>query len=215
MKFGAYLIDASFNTCGFFCEFSPGSRGWPDISYGFASSNGDFTAIRNALRAVTAVEGWLDGDGNSWTPPTWGQMQLLSMRGPWRATNGTVVGGFDTAANFFIAPASAPFTARRVIQQPCAPSARGWWQNWADSGGWFAAPTPRNKYKLSVLGGGALEGSFSILDQSLSTTYFTSSAKKPGQQQVFYWPDQASFATVLQVSNHGLGGQIRLELVAV
>lgn len=216
MKYGAYLVDQSPNTCGFYCEWNPGATGWPSISYGPLGhhSNADFTAIRNAMRAVTGVEGWLDGDGHPWTPPSWAQMQLLSMRGPWSAVNGTISGGFDTAANFFVAPASAPFLARRIIHQPPALSSGGWWQNWADSGGWFAAPRPRQEYTLSVIGGGALTASLSIWDQTVSTNYFTSSAKSPGQQQTFTWPTQASFATVLQVSSPGAGGQIRMELVA-
>lgn len=216
MKFGAYLVDESPNTCGFYCEWDPDSVGWPDISYGLLGhhSNADFTVIRNALRAVTAVEGWLDGSGNPWTPPTWAQMQLLSMRGPWRAVSGTIAGGFDTAANFFIAHAGAPFIAHRIIQQPSAPSTGGWWQNWADSGGWFTVPAPGRKYTLSVVGSGALTASLSVWDQTLSASYFTSSAKSPGQQQTFVWPNGEAFATLLQVNNPGAGGRIRMELVS-
>jgi len=216
MKFGAYLVDECPNTCGFYCESDPSSIGWPDKSYGLFGhhSNGDFTTIRDALRAVTAVDGWLDGDGNPWTPPSWAKMQLLSMRGPWRARNGTIAGGFDTAADFFIAPAGAPFIAQRVIQQPCSPNARGWWQNWADSGGWFTAPTPGRRYVLSVIGSGALTASLSVWDQALSANYFTSSIKSPGQRQKFSWPNQTSFATLLEIRNPGAGGRIRLELVA-
>jgi hypothetical protein len=215
MKFGTYLIDATFNTCGFFCQFNPGSIGWPSVSYGFGYSNGDFTTIRNAMRSVVAVEGWLDGNGDPWTPTSWSQMQLLSMRGPWSPRSGKIDGGFDTAANFFVAPASSPFTARRIVHQPCNLSLGGWWQNWSDSGGWFTAPTPGQEYKLSVIGSGALTASLSIWDQGVSTNYFTSSAKSPGQQQTFTWPKQVSFATLLEVSNPGAGGQIRMELVAV
>jgi hypothetical protein len=217
MKYGAYLVDQSPNTCGFYCEWDPDSTGWPDISYGLLGhySNADFTAIRNAMRPVVAVEGWLDGNGNPWTPPSWGQMQLLSMRGPWRAVSGRIEGGFDTAANLFVAPASAPFSARRIIHQPSAPSSGGWWQNWSHSGGWFAAPSPGQEYTLSVIGSGALTASLSIWDQAVSRNYFTSSAESPGQRQTFTWPNQASFSTVLQVSNPGAGGQIRMELVAV
>jgi hypothetical protein len=214
MKYGAYLADTSPNTCGFYCEWNPGVTGWPDISYGLHSSNADFTTIRNAMRSVTAVEGWLDGDGNAWTTPGWAQMQLLSMRGPWRTMSGTMAGGFDTVANFFVAPANAPFLARRIIHQPSALSSGGWWRNWADSGGWFVAPRPGQKYTLSVIGSGALTASLSIWDQAISTNYFTSSAKSPGQQQTFTWPNRASFATVLEVSNPGAGGQIRMELIA-
>jgi hypothetical protein len=214
MKFGAYLVDASYNTCGFFSEFSPTSSGWASISYGFGYSNADFTTIRNSLRPVSAVEGWVDGNGNPWTPLSWAQMQLLSMRGPWNALTGTIAGRFDTAANLFVVPASAPFTARRVIHQPSALSSGGWWRNWADSGGWFAAPTPGHEYTLSVVGAGALTASLSIWDQTLSTNYFTSSANSPGSRQTFSWPKQTSFATLLEVSNPGAGGQIRIELVA-
>lgn len=214
MKFGAYLVDASFDTCGFFCEFDPGSIGWPSISYGLGSSNVDLTTVRNALRAVTAVEGWLDGNGNPWTPPTWAQMQLLSMRGPWGAVTGAIAGGFDTAANFFVAPAGTPFIAHRIIQQPSALSSDGWWENWADSGGWFTAPTPGREYMLSVIGTGALTASLSIWDQTISTNYFTGSVRNPGQQQTFFWPNKTSFATLLEISNPGAGGRIRLELVA-
>ncbi len=219
MKYGAYLTDACPNTCGFYCEWDPNSTGWPDISYGRLGRLGhyfrrDFTIIRNALRAVIAAEGWLDGNGSAWTPVTWAQMHLLSMRGPWSAVNGTVAGGFDTAANFFIAPAGAPFVARRIIQQPSASSSGGWWQNWVDSNGWFTAPIPGQKYTLSIIGSGALTASLSIWDQTISNNYFTSSVESPGQQQSFSWPKQASFATLLEVSNPGAGGRIRMELVA-
>lgn len=214
MTYGAYLVDASFKTCGFYCEWSPSSFGWPSVSYGFGSSNADFTTIRNALRAVTAVDGWLDGNGNPWTLPAWAHMQLLSMRGPWSAMKGLIAGGFDTAVNFFVAPASAPFVARRIIQQPSALSSGGWWENWADSAGWFTAPTPGREYRLSVVGSGALTASLSIWDQTVSTKYFTSSAKSPGQQQTFSWPNKTSFATLLEINNLGAGGRIRLELLA-
>jgi hypothetical protein len=214
MEFGAYLVDASYDTCGFFSEFSPSSSGWGGISYGVGYSNGDFTTIRNALRPVSAVEGWLDASGQAWTPPTWAQMQLLSMRGPWTARTGAIAGGFDTAANFFVAPASGPFIAERRIHHPSALSSGGWWRNWSDSGGWFAAPKPGQQYTLSIVGSGALTASLSIWDQAVSTNYFTSSAKNPGQQPTLSWPDQASFATVLQVTNPGPGGEIRLELIA-
>jgi hypothetical protein len=216
MKFGAYLVDECPNTCGFYCEWDPNSAGWPDKSYGLFGrrSNGDFVAIRDALRAVTAVEGWLDGDAKPWSPPTWERMQLLSMRGPWSAASGTIAGGYDTAANFFLAPSAAPFVARRVIQQPCSPSPNGYWRNWNDTGGWFTAPAPGQRYTLSVVGSGALQASLSVWDQGLSSNYFTSSIKSPGQRQTFTWPERTSFATLLEISNPGAGGRIRMELVA-
>jgi hypothetical protein len=215
MKYGAYLVDASPNTCGFYCEWSPSSIGWPSISYGLNGNNADFTAIRDALRSVTAVESWLDGNGNPWVPPPWASMNLLSMRGPWIAISGTANGSFDTAANFFVAPRiGLPSVMRRVIYQPCNYSSKGWWWNWYDSSGWFIAPTPGRKYTLSIIGSGAVTASLSIWDPTISINYFASSVSGPGHQQTFTWPNQSSFATLLEVRNPGAAGQIRLELVA-
>lgn len=81
-------------------------------------------------------------------------------------------------------------------------------------GGWFTAPTPGREYMLSVIGTGALTASLSIWDQTISTNYFTGSVRNPGQQQTFFWPNKTSFATLLEISNPGAGGRIRLELVA-
>ena len=68
MTYGGYNIDTNIGGLNFYAEFD---SDWS------ASSSPDGPIIRNAMRQVVAVSGWLDANGNSFTPPIWGDMNLF------------------------------------------------------------------------------------------------------------------------------------------
>jgi hypothetical protein len=218
-QYGAYLIDTSPGGCTFLGEYHGGwslASAATDPFTGVWRDNNDLAAIVAGLRSITRVEGWLNGNGNPFKPIPWAAMQLLSMRGPWTVVTGSANGAFDTAQDYFIAPATGAYSVmQRVLYEPCRTSPQGWWWNWAHSNGWFTTPTPGQKYLLTINGAGSLSASFSIRSPDSSLIYFNSSITLPAQQQTFTWPNQPSFATIMQIVNPGGGGSIRFELTKV
>ncbi len=189
MEYGCYLVDTSPGTFELFGEiygdgavgFDGGSTqyglGWMSLFYGKLA---DYGAIASALRPVLSVDGWLDGDGHPYTP-SWATQNLLSMRGPYKRVSGTPAGAFDTASTLYRVPrGSPPFVIDRSIYQPCNPSARGAWLNYADSAGWFVTPTPGRQYKLTCYGDGALSVQFSVNSQDGSVSYLSVERTDPG-----------------------------------
>ena len=223
MEYGCYLVDTSGGTFALLGEI------YGDGAFGFdAASNGlgwsslvwdkhgvDLPTIAAALRPVFSVEGWLDGNGNPFTP-SWATQNLLSMRGPYRRVSGTPTGAFDTMSTLYKVPSgSPPFIIDRPLYQPATLSSRGAWLNYADTNGWFVAPTPDQQYKLACYGNGPISVQFSVNSQNGAVNYFQSNVLMPGQSQTFTWPNQASTRSDIVITNPGpIGGGIGLTLIA-
>jgi hypothetical protein len=217
MNYGAFLMDTTGNNnaCDICCE--PGVNVQFGIADGPGGGNVEFTRMLGALQGVVSVEGWTDADGNSFTPVGFADMNQLSMRGPWTMVSGSLGrAAFATERNFFVAPAGgSPFVIEKPYYQPCAQSSQGWWMNWAHSKGWTVPPYPQlgRAYKLTAYGVGALTSRLIVQSPDGSTTIYTGPWLAPGQSTRFTFPNQASTMTLLQVTNPGAGGAIRLEMV--
>ncbi|MDB5774671.1 MAG: hypothetical protein JWP38_804 [Herbaspirillum sp.] len=102
-RYGAYVVDRNYGTpYQIYAEIGSGFRlhknGWDNVAAA------DLEKIRAALRPLVSSDGWLDGNGNPFTPDT--NLNLLSMRGYWIPKTSTTVGKFDSWKQAVVFPAS-------------------------------------------------------------------------------------------------------------
>jgi len=101
--YGAYVVDANTGTpFVIYVENDAGFNLMPTGWDGKVASQLD--QIRASLRQVTAVQGWIDGNGNTANAAIKAQqnMNILSMRGPWSRQSGTGTASYDTAGQRFV-----------------------------------------------------------------------------------------------------------------
>lgn len=199
--YGAYVVDRNFGTPFFIyvengAGFDLHKGGWNK------TAADDLERMRQALRQVTATQGWLDGDDKPLLPQK--NMNLLSMRGPWQAESGATVaaGIFDTWQQAVVFPASAT----RIVQV-----------NHASTGlhpvSW-AMPETGSKYRLNAIttGGGKLR--VQIRNAAGSTVYFDSGELTHGESRSFNWPADKALITVRAISGVDGVSTVRGELKA-
>lgn len=217
-------------------------RLWSGVSERFNSDGSfadttDLQTIQAALKPVAKVGGWLDANGNSFTPTSWKDMNLLSMRGPYFTVSGSPpdTALYDTAKNaYFVPNGSAAFVVETLRYSAAAvqpniwvqPSDGGPWNDWqsptANATGFFHTsyaaaegdPIPTRSYTLRAYGTGNLTARLLVQDPGLSTTYYDSGDMSVGAHTTFNWPNQSSTGSAIQITNPASGGgTIRLELV--
>jgi hypothetical protein len=74
--YGAYVVDRNYGT-PFVIYSEIGANTWTTTNLSYA----EFRGLHSALRAVTSVQGWVDGNGVSYQANK--NLNILSMRGPW------------------------------------------------------------------------------------------------------------------------------------
>lgn len=73
--YGAYVVDRNYGTpYVIYSEIGAATQSTGSAYY-------EHTLIQKALRVVTSVQGWVDGNGNNFTDNR--NLNVLSMRGPW------------------------------------------------------------------------------------------------------------------------------------
>ncbi|NMG46095.1 Atrophin-1 multi-domain protein [Aromatoleum toluvorans] len=196
--YGAYVVDRNVGTpyviyvengSGF--NLHPG--GWNKVAAN------DLERIRQALRQVVAVDGWVDGDDRPVEPEK--NLNLLSMRGPWTRQSGTVAGSFETWEQAVVFPPTASTTVMvngsgRSLQ-PVS----------------WALPVAGQAYRLRALTTGGARLRLQLRDKASGATLFDS--KELGNDQVvdFVWPSAAVTPVVSAISGVGGASTVRGELL--
>jgi hypothetical protein len=93
--YGAYVVDQNSGTPFYIyvennSGFALNTGGWNQ-----AVAN-DLQTIRAALRQVVSTSGWIDGEGRTIASETTANFNLMSMRGGWVRSAGTVSGKYNT-----------------------------------------------------------------------------------------------------------------------
>jgi hypothetical protein len=213
-SFGARLVDQTVGTFAFYGEIGGGWSQAAEQGRWQSSWERDLVRIRDGLRAVTSVSGWLDANGERFTPTPWEKMNLLSMRGPWVLHGGIELSGsgFETTEKMFLFPEStAPVAYRKTIYWRDDHSQEPWFQ-WMD-GRWYTNPQPGATYRLRAKGFGDANGSLAIRPKERSKHTVLVDALYPGQASIFRSPpDEWSETEILVWKQAGPPAGIRLEL---
>ncbi|OWQ93954.1 Atrophin-1 multi-domain protein [Roseateles aquatilis] len=190
-RYGAYVVDRNTGTPyviyvenGSNFNLMPG--GWDN------ETATQLDRIRQALRQVTNVSGWQDGNGQPVIPEQ--RLNLLSMRGQWSPQRGSPIGVFDTWKQAVVFPAASADVVQvnyssRVI------SSVAW-----------AKPVAGVSYRLTAraTGGGRLKLQ---LYSSAGARLFDSGELADGASVDFAWPDGAALRTALYAYSGAAGTQ--------
>ena len=176
--YGAYVVDRNTGTpFVIYVENDAGFNLMPTGWDGKVASQLD--QIRASLRQVTAVQGWIDGNGNTANAAIKAQqnMNILSMRGPWSRQSGTGTAAYDSAG-------------QRLVFEPA--SGKTVYVNASNAGltrvNW-AIPPQGAHVELSV----SATGGATLRLQVSSNGAVTEETKHlgNGQSQRFAWPADA------------------------
>lgn len=173
--YGAYVVDRNTGTPFVIyvengSDFKLHKNGWSN------STAADLEAIRAALRPLASASGWVDGNGAASTAVTNTALNLLSMRGSWYRTKGTVSGSFDTWRQELVFPATTT-----LIEQANATGRAFANLNWA-------TPRAGDSYRLTATTTGFATFRMTITDKTSNTVVYDSGDLSNGQTATFAWP---------------------------
>jgi hypothetical protein len=197
--YGAYVVDRNHGTpFGIYVETGAGYNlhrgGWSNVVAA------DLDRIRQALRQVVSAGGWIDGNGKRFVPER--NLNLLSMRGPWR--NGTVVtpGAFDSWAQAVVFPPSP----NRVLLDNV--SGRG--MNTVHWG----IPEAGARYRLTANCIGGAKMRMLLHDRKTAVSLFDSGELGEAESVAFEWPAQPAALVLHAIGGVGQPSSVRGHLVA-
>jgi hypothetical protein len=187
--YGAYVVDRNYGTpFSIYVEngsaFTVHPGGWK------VDAAADLDRIRQALRQMESASGWLDGDGRQYGLQR--NLNLLSMRGPWRIESGSVPGVFDTWSQAVVFP-ETPAPTVQVND-----SARG-----MNTVAW-AIPTGGSRMQLTAFCTGGAKLRLQLRDKSSGAVLVDSKELGNAEGVTFAWPVAPVAISVRAVS--GVGG---------
>jgi len=176
--YGAYVVDRNTGTpfviyVEIGADFKLHRNGWSN-----ATAN-DLNAIRAAMRPVESASAWKDGNGNTSATVTSTALNLLSMRGGWWRTKGTVSGEFDTWRQSLVFPA----TTTQIEQA----NATGRAMNPVT----WATPVAGESFRLAVDAAGGASFRMVIADKVTGATVYDSGYLADGESTTLVWPNPA------------------------
>lgn len=196
--YGAYVVDRNRGTpYVIYVENGSGFNlhrgGWNTVAAA------DLERIRQGLRQVVAVDGWVDGSDRAVEPEQ--NLNLLSMRGPWYRQSGTVSGNFETWEQAVVFPPAAASTVMvnssgRSLQ-PVA----------------WAIPVAGQAYRLRAIATGGARLRLQLRDKASGATLFDSKELNNDEVADFVWPTGAVTPVVTVISGVGTGSTVRGELL--
>jgi hypothetical protein len=214
---GARLVDQTVGTFAFYGEVG---GAWSQSRKGIGVWDSDWatdlTRIRDALRPVISVEGWLDANGARFSPNAWSDMNLLSMRGPWTFANGS--GGpdceFDTVSGLLTLPAcDQPLVCRKLLYLREDTLPAGWFK-WQNAKRWYTNPQAGSVYRVTASGTGECEASFEIRTGDGARSLASTRSLRPGEADWITVPRDGAPLSVVHVLKHpGPAAAIRLEVL--
>ncbi|WP_246262385.1 Atrophin-1 multi-domain protein [Aromatoleum evansii] len=196
--YGAYVVDRNRGTpYVIYVENGSGFNlhrgGWNTVAAA------DLERIRQGLRQVVAVDGWVDGDDRSVEPER--NLNLLSMRGPWARTGGTVSGSFETWEQAVVFPPTASATVMvNSSGRSLHPVA-------------WALPVAGQGYRLRAIATGGARLRLQLRDKASGATLFDSKELNNDEVADFVWPTGAVTPVVTVISGVGTGSTVRGELL--
>lgn len=196
--YGAYVVDRNRGTpYVIYVENGSGFNlhrgGWNTVAAA------DLERIRQGLRQVVAVDGWVDGDDRPVEPER--NLNRLSMRGPWARTIGTVSGSFDTWEQAVVFPPAASATVMvNSSGRSLHPVA-------------WALPVAGQGYRLRAIATGGARLRLQLRDKVSGATVFDSKELNHDEAADFVWPGGAVTPVVTVISGVGNGSTVRGELL--
>ena len=171
--YGAYVVDRNYGTP--YVIYVENGSGY-DLHHGGWDSRvaTELDIIRQSLRQVASVGGWIDGNGKSFQPVV--NYGLLSMRGASQVQLGSVAGPFDTWAQAVVFPT----TVSRTTQVNY--SSRG-----INSVTW-GKPVAGSNYRLTAVATGGAAFRLQIYNPTTKTFVFDSAELENAESILFKWP---------------------------
>jgi hypothetical protein len=209
--YGAYVVDRNYGT-----PYVIYSEIGAQTNIVTTSGNGfyELTLIQKSLRMVTSVQGWVDGNGNSFQANQ--NLNVLSFRGPWARgysyqadsdicnDNCGQLGKFDSIQQAVVFDT----TDEEIVQSN--PSGR------SVTHVYWAKPKKGYKYQLTAAttGGGKLR--FVIRDPEKNDyVSYDSKALVDGQSVTFTWPLDNYDTTTIAISGVGEPSTVSGSLVRI
>jgi hypothetical protein len=215
--FGARLVDQTVGTFAFYGEIGGAWSQSRNRAGAWESRwETDLTRIRDALRPVISVGGWLDANGVRFVPKAWSDINLLSMRGPWTLANGSDGADceFDTVSGLLILPAcDRPLIFRKLLylREDALPA--GWFK-WESAMRWYTNPQAGSVYRIVASGAGECEASFEIRTRDAARSLTATRSLRPGEVDSITVPaDGSPLCAVHVLKLPGPAAAIRLEVL--
>ncbi len=201
--YGGYVVDRNYGT-PFVIYVENGVKNYSVKRAGFSWDNqaaNELQLIRANLRRVILTEGWIDGNGTKFLPAK--NLNLLSMRGPWKVLSGQKSGKFDSLSQSVIFPQ----TNTQIVQENS--TGRSMQEvSWAK-------PAKGDKYRLSVTAQGDAALSLTIIEKGTHKVLFQSKELKNEDSETFVWPAEDFSLNLIAKSGVGKASNIRGELIKV
>jgi hypothetical protein len=156
--------------------------------------------IRASLRPVISAAGWIDGNGRPYAPEK--NLNLLSMRGPWRLQAGATLGIYDTWTQ---AVRFTEISTRTVQVNSSSRSMQA--VSWAN-------PTSGTTYRLTAVATGGARLRFQLRDRSSRQIVMDSKELGDGEMTTFVWPEHPVAPIVWAISGAGPASTVRGTLTA-
>lgn len=194
---GAYVVDRNYGT-----PFTIYVENGADFKMSTSSWDNAVAAeldrIRAGLRQVISAKTWMDGNNQAMVPEK--VFNRLSMRGPWQAQTGPLLGVFDTLAQAVVFPA----TSTRVTQVNY--SGRG-----LNKISW-SSPKVGSIQRLTASAKGGAKLRMTVHDKS-GAKLFDSGELGAGESTQFPWPAAEARFVVYAISGVGPSSLVRGDLV--
>jgi hypothetical protein len=198
--YGAYVVDRNFGTP--FVIYVENGSGFDLHKGGWNNAvASDLDHIRTSLRQVVSTGGYLDGDGRAFMPKR--NLNLLSMRGPWRIESGATPGIFETWQQAVVFESSST----RTVQ--VNNSSRG-----MNPVVW-AIPTGGAKLRLTAISSGGAKLHLQLLDRASGAIVVDTQELGNGESATLVWPSQPVGLVVKAISGIGQPSSVRGTLLAV
>lgn len=198
--YGAYVVDRNIGT-PFYIYVENGSGFNLHGSVWNNAVAADLDRIRQELRQVISTGGWIDANGHAFVPDK--NLNLLSMRGPWRILTGSTPGIFDTWAQAVVFPE----TAIRTVQVNTT------FRNMNPVS--WAVPKSGKSYRLTATASGGAKLRFVLRDRATGKVAVDSRELENGETVVLVWPGQPVSLEVQAISGSGQPSAVRGELFAI
>ncbi|GAA4020986.1 Atrophin-1 multi-domain protein [Actimicrobium antarcticum] len=195
---GAYVVDRNYGT-PFAIYVENGADFKMSAMSGWDNAvASELDRMRAGLRQVTSATSWLDGNNQVMVPEK--VFNRLSMRGPWQAQTGPLLGTFDTLAQAVVFPS----TATRVTQVNY--SGRG-----LNKIGW-SVPQVGSIQRLTASAKGGAKLRMVVQDKS-GTKLFDSGELGAGESAQFPWPGSDARFVIYAISGVDQPSLVRGDLV--
>jgi hypothetical protein len=244
MRHGAYVTDMTGfdgNTFAFFGEI--GSDWAPTTNSGSTTAVRQtfLTNVRNALKVRASQDSWVDGTGAAFTPVSWDDQNLLSMRLPQWVSGTNILSSpytarFNTQDRLLVCPDTTTADSNLIVIKRPRPAhvevtePEPWWR-WQQvkyessdnrTRSWFSHnPIGAETYRFKVFGYGGFSARILIKTFGGATHYdsntdfaATGGYMTPGQEITAAYVDGAEVHVLVKKSPGGASG-IRVEMQRV